>query len=307
MERAMQPTQTRPAAGEVPVRHVKFEFDPSTMAKYCFKDDAFSSAFILTFSTFIPHGERLVIDAVRARRDEIRDPELRERVTGLIGQESMHARVHRDFNAAYQAKGLPIDRIDRLGRWFFTRALPRTLSPDMLLAVTCAIEHVTAMMAEAAFSAPENADQLDPPARDFLHWHLLEECEHKSVAMDVYREVEGSELTRKAAMFFILATAGSLFVYAIPTFLATPGFSQGRLRARAGRAFWFGPRGYFAQLVPGALRYLRSDFHPDQTDTGELLETWRERLFGPDGELSGYVVKTVHTSKRNAARTRPVA
>ena len=130
---------------DVPVRHMRFDFDPSTMAKYCWKDDAFSSAFILTFSALIPYGERLVIDSVRARRDEVRDPELRARVTGLIGQEAMHSKIHEEFNAAYQAKGLPMDRIEQAGEWFFNRLLPRVLDRDMQLAVTCAIEHVISL------------------------------------------------------------------------------------------------------------------------------------------------------------------
>ena len=48
-------------------------------------------------SALIPHGEKLVIDAVRARRDEIRDPALRARVSALIGQEAMHSKVHQAF------------------------------------------------------------------------------------------------------------------------------------------------------------------------------------------------------------------
>jgi hypothetical protein len=31
--------------------------------------------------------------------------------------------------------------------------------------------------------------------------------------------------------------------------------------------------------------YDRADFHPDDHDTVELVEVWRERLFGADGTL----------------------
>lgn len=302
----MSRQQATPAKGtlyrydDVPVRHVRFDFEPSTMAKYCWRDDAFSSAFILTFSTLIPHGERLVIDSVRARRDEIRDPALRGRVIGLIGQEAMHSRIHREFNAAYQAKGLPIDRIDRAGQWYFQRFLPRVLGPDMQLAVTCAIEHVTALMAERSFGEPGSADALDRQARDFLLWHLLEECEHKSVAFDVYQEVCGSTFKRRLAMVLIVAATAGVFAWSIRRLLATPGFAQDRGRTQAGRDWWFGNRGYFARLIPGLRRYFRADFHPDQIDTDALLHEWRERLFGTDGELAPNVVKTV-TSSRVAA------
>ena len=32
--------------------------------------------------------------------------------------------------------------------------------------------------------------------------------------------------------------------------------------------------------------YDRPDFHPDDYDTTELVETWRDRLFGPEGTLN---------------------
>lgn len=293
-------TQATRAVIDVPVRHMAFDFDTSTMAKYCWRDDAFSSAFILAFSALIPHGEKLVIDAVRARRDELRDPVLKARVSGLIGQEAMHSKVHREFNAAYQAKGLPIDRIDRAGAWFFIRLLPRVLGRDMLLSVTCAIEHVTALMAERTFAEPDNMALLDRQTRDFLVWHLLEECEHKSVAFDVYQSVCGSTFKRRAGMVLILLASAVLFAWSIRVLLATPGFSQGR-RNREGFRWWFGPRGYFARMRRGMRAYYRRDFHPEQTNTDHALVQWREQLFGPQGELSGNVVKTIVMRQTGAA------
>ncbi len=289
---------------EVPVRHMKFDFDPSTMAKYCWQDNAFSSAYILAFSTLIPHGEHLVIDAVSSRRHEIHDPVLTARVQGLIGQESWHSRVHKEFNAAYRAKGMPIDEVDRLGHWFFREFLPSKLTPDMLLAVTCAIEHFTALVAEEDLSKPGHMEKVDPPARAFLLWHLMEECEHKSVAFDVYSAVCGDELIRRAAAVFIITTVAPVFLYATHILLSTPGFSQGRRASLKGLRYWLGGRGYYAGLLPGALRYLRSDFHPDQIDTDALLHEWRERLFGPEGELTANVLKTVMPSSRAAARNQ---
>jgi hypothetical protein len=32
--------------------------------------------------------------------------------------------------------------------------------------------------------------------------------------------------------------------------------------------------------------YNRSDFHPDDSDTNELVERWRAELFGDDGSLN---------------------
>ena len=279
---------------EVPIRHLQFDFDPSRMAKYCWRDDAFSSAFILTFSALIPHGERLVIDSVRHWRDQVSDPELRARITGLIGQEAMHSRAHEEFNAAYVAKGLPLDRIERAGQWFFNRLLPGVLDREMQLAVTAAIEHVTALMAERSFAEPGERELLDKPAHDFLLWHLLEECEHKSVAFDLYQEVSGDLWKRRAGMLLILSSSSLVFAYAMALLLATPGYSQGLRKDLSGLAWWFGPRrGYFARMNRGMRRFFRRDFHPDQADTSQALREWQAQLFGADGKLAANLQKTI--------------
>ncbi len=37
--------------------------------------------------------------------------------------------------------------------------------------------------------------------------------------------------------------------------------------------------------------YNRSDFHPDDSDTTALVETWREELFGQAGSLNELLTK----------------
>jgi predicted metal-dependent hydrolase len=55
---------------------------------------------------------------------------------------------------------------------------------------------------------------------------------------------------------------------------------------RAVDYFWVRP-GLFRRLVPAYLDYFRPGFHPNDRDTASLLATWRERLFGREGELRG--------------------
>jgi uncharacterized protein len=277
----------------VPIRHLDFAFDERRMSKYCWGENAFSSAFILTFSLVIPHGERFVIDSVRAYRDRIRDPNLRARVNGLIGQEAMHSKVHEEFNAVYAAKGIRVHRVEKAARWYFEEHLPAILPRPAQLAVTCAIEHFTAMMAERAFHEVELHDQLDGGARDFILWHLLEEAEHKSVAFDVYEQQVGSHWLRARAMQFIPAYTSILFAFSMQQILSSPGFAQGPRQLAEGFDYWFGKRGYFATLRPRMRQYLRADYHPSQIDTDGALDAWREKLFGADGALTEKLVRVI--------------
>jgi uncharacterized protein len=277
----------------VPIRHPNFHFDPALASKYCHMNNDFSSAFVLTFSSLIPHGERFVIDSVRAYREKIKDPELKARVNGLIGQEAMHSKMHSDFNAMYEAKGLPVNAIDRMGYWYFAKLLSGLLPLRWQLGVTCAIEHGTAIMAEKYFSEPVQFEYFDDGSRDFLAWHLLEELEHKSVAFDLYQEQVGSYWLRIATFLLFRISVAPLGFLSIRKIMKTPGYRQRGSAEKEGRRFWFGKNGFFGSVRAKELAYLRRDFHPNDIDTTQLSAGWGEYMLGDDGVLAPHINKTI--------------
>lgn len=282
----------------VPIRHMKFDFDPSRARKYVWRDNAWSSAYILTFSAFIPAGERFVIDSVRAFRDQLKDPELRDRATGLIGQEAMHSKLHAEFNEMYEKKGLPVERMARFGERYLDTIM-RIIPQKTSLAIACGIEHVTAIMAEEVFSNREGeTEHLDPVVHDFLMWHLLEELEHKSVAFDMYEEIDGGYLHRIAAFMLIWAVSVPCGLYSVNQILKTPGFGQSKQQNREGIGEQLG---MFMSYSPAFLSYFLPGFHPDNSDTSELLSTWREKLFGKGGKLARFITKTITPGARRTS------
>jgi predicted metal-dependent hydrolase len=290
---------------EVPIRHMKFDFDPSKAPKYCWDDNSWGSAFILTFSAFIPAGERFVIDAVREFRDQSKDPELRELVTGLIGQEAAHSRIHAEFNNMYDIKGLPINRLVKQSEKIYLKFLLPRLPKKTTLAIAAGIEHVTAVLAEGSFARNTEAiNKMEGVTKDFLIWHLLEELEHKSVAFDLYEEIDGSYWHRVFAFLLIWSISIPFGYYSLTQILKTPGFSQGKHKNRQGRAYQMSMTKESASQF---LAYFRKDFHPDNVDTSELLEEWREKLLGDKGELSEFVTRVITPeSKRQSADNRKV-
>lgn len=280
----------------VPIRHMNFNFDASKAAKYCWDNNSWSSAFILTFSAVIPAGERLVIDAVREFRDKTADPELKARVTGLIGQEATHSKVHEKFNNMYDLKGLPVNELARLSEKVLLELFSKRTPKKTRLAIACGIEHFTAVMAEDIFNGnSDRMDNLDGVTRDFMVWHLIEELEHKSVAFDLYEEMDGSYLHRIAAFILIWSVCVPLGLYGVQQFLNTPGFSQGRKNNREGIKTQFS---FFRSYAPTLLSYFRTDFHPDNIDTTDALEHWRGVLFGKKGKLTKFVTKTITVKKK---------
>ena len=218
---------------------------------------------------------------------------------GLIGQEAMHSKIHEDFNAMYEAKGLPVKAIDRLGYWYFIKFLQGVLPISWQLGVTCAIEHSTALMAEKSFSETNLFEDVDIAARDFLTWHLLEELEHKSVAFDLYQEQVGSYWIRIATFIFFALTVAPIGIISIQKIMKTPGYRQRGGAEKEGRAFWFGKGGYFDSLRQKQLAYFRKDFHPNNIDTTEMLASWSDFMLGENGVFNENVIKTIYPKSKN--------
>ena len=266
-------------------RDPELALDPGTIPRDWCHDDAYQTTFLAALSLLFPEGERFFVDSVKHHRTHVTDAALAHDVAGFIGQEAMHGKAHRALNDLFVGHDLPsAPRIDRALRHFLraVRARQPALSQ---LAVTCALEHFTAMLAEALLGDPRMRAELDASVRALWLWHALEEAEHKAVAFEVYRAAGGGYLRRVALMalttvvFFAAHAAAHARLMADRGILARP-WTWVRGAAR----LWLWP-GYFTRLVPAYLAYFRPGFHPDDRDTRELLAHWRAELFGPGGAL----------------------
>lgn len=277
---------TAPARA-VPTRRVSFEESLQSLPKhFAGDDDLISSHFTAVLSALFPDGEDFFVRSVRHYRDQIDDPALKRDVAGFIGQEAIHGREHRVLNDRLDALGYRVKAIERGVKMGF-RFRSKVVSPIGNLAATAALEHYTATLAEMLLSDDEARAQLGTPElADVFLWHALEECEHKAVAFDVYRAVGGSEKTRTRQMNLITVTfLGSLALnVAVSLLQDRRTYRRGELRTSF-RNFRKSP--LFSRDIWDRLRdYNRPGFHPNDHDTDELLDAWREALFGAEGRLN---------------------
>ncbi len=270
----------------VPTRRVSLEASFAGVPRHFAADgDLVSSHYAAALSGLFPDGEDYFVRSVRHYRDRITDPELKRQVAGFIGQEAMHGREHRAFNARLDELGYHTQRIERMTRKVL-EFRERVAPPITNLAVTAALEHFTATMAELILSSEEaRASFGDDSVRDLFLWHALEESEHKAVAFDVYRAMGGSERLRVLTMKFIrigfMIAVGLEMAWSLATDRAT--YRPGNLRAswrRFRRSPMMSPK-LWAQLK----EYDRPGFHPDDRDTAGLVAEWRDRLFGAEGSM----------------------
>ncbi len=260
----------------ISVRRPDIDYVEPTLPKYFVADDPVRSHIAAMLSAVFPEGEDFFVRSVRNYRKQIDDPELKKQVSGFIGQEALHGREHRDFNEALSALGYPTEFVDRRvkhGLAILNKVAPKRTQ----LAVTAALEHYTATLAEAILTDGGARDEfVTDEVRDLFTWHALEETEHKSVAFDVFEDVCGKQYVRVATMWgvhvgFLLGMTGAvlLSVALDPT-------------ARRPRTFIRGVRNlkhhpFFSRKVVERLRdYDRRGFHPDDHDTTALLAQWRQ-------------------------------
>jgi hypothetical protein len=271
----------------VRTRRIAFEYPTTDLPRHYMNGDLVMSHVVSVLSALFPNGEDFFVQSVRNYRDQIVDPELKKQVGGFIGQEAIHGREHRAFNDRLHQLGYPTRRIDRGVGLLFKGLGGKYLSKRVQLAVTAALEHYTATLAEVLLSSPEAREMVSvDEVRSLLLWHALEESEHKAVAFDVYQEVVGSYAVRVRVMNVV--TFAFLAGVVFDTFLSLLGDASTRDLKRLGKSLGALRHSPFTHVdVWRHLRdYNRRDFHPDDRDTGQLVDEWRTELFGKDGRLA---------------------
>jgi predicted metal-dependent hydrolase len=266
-----------PESVEVVRRDIRFDLDTADLRSW-HPEGLHVAHFFNALSVFFPEGEKFFIDSVRHYRERIDSPALMRDVKGFVGQEAMHSREHRRYNAALERLGLPIAELDARVKTYLDQVRGRT-TPEEQLAVTIALEHFTAIMAHTLLSDERLLTGAEPHLAAIWRWHAVEETEHKAVAYDVYRLVagEGTRAWVRRSIIMLLVTLDfwqRVFRYHFR--LVRADGAAGDLRGwwRLFRWLWLSPGG-MRQLVRPWLSYFRRDFHPWQHDNSGHVERWK--------------------------------
>lgn len=278
------PAATTPS---IQTRRMSFEESLQAVPRHFGPDgDLVSSHIVACLSAVFPDGEDFFVRSVRRFRSDVTEPVLKRQVGGFIGQEAVHGREHRAFNRRLSDVGYPTRFLERFTERLLAIA-DRVLPAKACLAVTAALEHYTATLAEQLLRDEETQALMGhEKVRELFLWHALEESEHKTVAFDVYRAVGGTERMRRVVMNAItVGFIGGVGLAVALSLLGDRATYNPRRLAGSLRRLWRSP------IVSRELwRELRSynelAFHPSDRDASELLETWREELFGADGALN---------------------
>jgi uncharacterized protein len=236
--------------------------------------DPIATAWHNALSVTFPRGEAFFIESVKAHRDGA-PPQLAAEIKAFVKQEVMHSREHVAFNnrvtdAGYDVSNLEQVVIDSLE---LTKGRPVILN----LAVTMALEHYTAMLAQVMLRHPHYFAGVDAETKAMWQWHAVEEIEHKGVAYDTWLhatrhwtrwkrwKVKSIMMLLVTYRFWTKRWQGALEL------LAQDGIKGFSARVRL---LWYlvGAPGPVRRILPAWVAYFLPGFHPWNHDDRALIK-----------------------------------
>jgi len=254
------------------VRSFRFRDVPT----YWLDGDPWKTRFMDAFSTMLPVGERFFIDYMRRAAGTLDDPEIDALVRAFAQQEGVHSREHKRYNDRLRAAGYDLDAWDRSQRATMGRIL-RLQNPRIGLALTVAVEHITAMLGEAAL-AGDLLTGADPEMKAFWSWHAADEIEHKGAAFEVYERAGGGPDLRRVVMAWALLIVGVRVGARFAHMMRREGHLFEGRAWRSGARFLFGDRGLLRQIAPDFRAFFRRDFKPWQKQNYDLVVAWEKAV-----------------------------
>ncbi|SCC71782.1 metal-dependent hydrolase [Acinetobacter albensis] len=279
------------AGASFPVRRMDFEF--GDVPRYWAANDAGLTHFMTTLSALFPEGEQFFVDSTRAVRKhpKLSDPDLQREISAFIGQEAMHSKEHLAFNSSAQSYGYDIrtmeqqtGKVIRTGTKVLTTLLkPFGVTKEMIdLTGTCALEHFTAVIAaELLQNKDVQAMFNDSTMHQLWMWHAVEENEHKAVVFDVYTAIYGHGLKAYTMRAIAMIIAMGLIFMTQSYFTAQLMKIDGKLTWKDSKymlKFMYARKGFMTRQIPELLDFFRPNFHPNDSDTDQLLADWKLKL-----------------------------
>jgi predicted metal-dependent hydrolase len=263
---------TNKKSNNIEIKPYRQNFEFSQTPENWMGKSAFLTNMMNSLSILFPEGEQFFVDSVRNVRKQINDKKLQKDISGFIGQEAMHSMEHKNFNEFLKNQKFPVNETEKHLKTLLNTL--KRLPKRHQLAITCALEHITAIMAEMILTREDLKEKIDFSMKDLWTWHAIEEIEHKSVAYDVFNKIGG---TYQERVFYQILSTATLITFT--SYVMTHNYIKNPSKIKLkdilkGIQLTWGMKGAFTSLIPKWLDYFRKDFHPWDHDNSELVKTY---------------------------------
>jgi len=167
-------------------RKIPFEF-PQDIEPYWKPDMPEWCALLNGISLTMPYLEPFLIRSIRDAAQQIEEVELKDEIRSFIEQEAQHFSQHRKFNELIKSKGYAVlAELEEEMEVYYQKLDGSSLQKRM--AYTSGFETMTIGLTRFLVNRRRWLfKDADPRVASMMLWHIVEEAEHKSVAIDAYR------------------------------------------------------------------------------------------------------------------------
>lgn len=260
----------------ISIKPYRQNFDFSDIPEKWMGNSEYLTNMMNSLSILFPEGEQFFVDSVRSFRKEINDKNLQKNISGFIGQEAMHSLEHEQFNNFLKQHNFPVEETEKHLKTLLL--MLKKLPPRHQLAITCALEHLTAIMADMILNKEDLRGRIDSSMKDLWTWHAIEEIEHKGVAFDVFKNVNG---TYNERVFYQILSTFTLITFTgyIMSYYYVKNPEKIKIKdIYQGIKLTWGVKGAFTSIIPNWLKYFRKDFHPWDEENQYLIDQYSEQV-----------------------------
>jgi predicted metal-dependent hydrolase len=248
-----------------------------SLPRLWYENNPVKTHFFNALSTLFPQGENFFIWSIRNLENCVRSDTLQAQIRDFVTQEKNHAAIHKAYNRSLAKAGYDVSWMEAALHKKISFGQEH-VSARILLGVTVATEHITAVLGEKVLQGDLIPEGIDPEMRKIWIWHALEEVDHKAVAMDVFLAAGGTYWQRSRAMIY---AASGLFwdtsirmlhmlkrdgiLWKVKTWLQILGLL-------------FGKKGLVWLITVDILKFFAPGFHPARHDNYQLVDHGRQML-----------------------------
>ena len=299
----MSKTAQQQDLNNIPVRRFDFEF-PESLDPVWVPNNPYRAHFFNGVSLTMPYLEPFLCKTMRQALQLVGDEQLLEDMRGFIGQEAQHYRCHRRLNERLTKNGHPqFAEIEKRISGSYDRLAERSMRTRLAYSAgfECMTNGFTNWLLRGRKALFQHA-QAD--VTSFWLAHMAEECEHKTVAFDVYEKLYGAYWPR--ALGVIHGSTHVLGLGCVGMLSALKRDSSDSLFRRT----W----GVVCQLSaivvnvgPFMLRALGPNYNPRQESEPEWLDQWLSFSEEVDNQGPMPVIDTSSEEMGLPLRSRPAA
>ena len=263
---------------EITTRRIPFEF-PDDIDPYWKPDMPEWSAYLNGLSLTMPYLEPFLIRTIQEARQSIGDPRLKKDIQSFIQQEAQHFAQHRKFNELMKAKGYPELAVleDAMEKSYQTLD---QASLQKRMAYTAGFETMTIALTQFLVGRRRWLfKDADPRVASLMLWHIVEEAEHKRVAIDAYRAACPGYFARLVGIFhgsfdvMINAAKGARIILR----------KDDRFRLTNKLRLAMIGLSFFVTWIPLLMRSMLPRFHPDSIQEPQWVHDWIREYESAEG------------------------